>query len=275
MSSLTLDPATAPRFSRGVAMRRWPAELWARERRLAAFGAVLLAVLVPMAVAWGLDDRMLRGANVWIKPMKFGLSISVLALTTAWFIGHLPVARRSGRAVDWIVWLLIGAGTFEFAYITLQASLGQASHYNVADVWHATMFNLMGVGAILLTATQPMLAWQLYRHPDPAHPAPYRQAVLLGLVLTFLLGAGAGMLLSQVQPPEGGVSMPFTGWSFGGGDLRPAHFVGIHAEQVLPAIAWGTVALGVRRAGVIVWVATLAYAFLFTLLLAWGMSGRV
>jgi hypothetical protein len=268
-------PVRSPSFSSYPrALPHWPAELLARERRLAVYGMVLLALLLPMAVAWGLDDRMLRSANVWIKPMKFALSIAVLAFTTAWFAGHLPARRREGRAMDWVVWLLIGAGTFELAYITLQAALGEASHYNVGDLWHGVMYTLMGIGALVLTATQPMLAWQLYRHPDPSRPAAYRQAILLGLVLTFVFGAGIGGLLSNLQPPSGGATVPLFGWSLGGGDLRPAHFVGIHAEQVLPLVGLTAMALGDRRAKVAVWVAALAYTVLFAALVVWGLAGR-
>jgi hypothetical protein len=273
MTTLAFTTGISSRTSTAARLHRWP--VWARERRLAVFGAVLLALLLPMAVAWGFDDRLLRGVNVWLKPMKFAFSIGLLSLTTAWFAGHLPAGPRAGRAMNWIVWLLIGAGSFELAYITLQAGLGQGSHYNVGDAWHATMYTLMGIGAMVLTATQPMLAWQLYRHPDPAQPAAYRQAVLLGLVLTFVFGASAGGVLSGLQPPSGGATMPLFGWSLGGGDLRPAHFVGIHAEQVLPLIGFATVALGVRRAKAVVWAATLAYSALFGMLMAWGLFGRL
>jgi hypothetical protein len=255
-------------------LRAWPAELLARERRLAVYGALLLALLLPMALAWGLDERTLRGANVWIKPMKFALSIAVLSLTTAWFIGHLPAARRSSRATDWIVWLLIGAGSFELAYITVQAALGQGSHYNVGDAFHATMYTLMGIGAVVLTTTQPMLAWQLYRHPDRRRPAAYRHAVLIGLVLTFLFGAGIGGLLSASPPPSGGLTLPLLGWSLGGGDLRPAHFFGIHAEQVLPLVGFIVTALGLRHARATVWATALGYSALFAWLVVWGVSGR-
>ncbi len=267
----------APRRpTRAIAPLRNPlSELFTRERRLALYGAVLLALLLPMALAWGLDERMLRGANVWVKPMKFAFSIAALAFTTAWFVGHLPAARRSGRAVDWIVWLLIGAGSFELAYIGLQAALGEASHYNVGDALHGTMYTLMGIGALVLTATQPMLAWQLYRHPDAGRPAAYRLAVLIGLVLTFVFGAGVGMLLGNLQPPSGGTTLPLLGWSIGGGDLRPAHFVGIHAEQVLPLIGFAAAtAFGVRRGKAVVWTSTLAYTALFAALVAWGLAGR-
>ena len=274
MVALSLSGRLSNRVPLAIPLRDWPGELITRERRLAVYGAVLIALLLPMAVAWALDDRMLRGVNVWIKPMKFALSISLLALTTAWFVGHLPAARRVGRPVDWIVWLLIGAGSFELGYIILQAALGQGSHYNVGDPWHATMYTLMGLGAIVLTATQPMLAWQILRHPDPNRPAAYRQAVLLGLTLTFVYGAGAGGLLGGLQPPDEGVRLPLFGWSLAGGDLRPAHFVGIHAEQVLPLIGFAAVALQMRQPKTVVWVVTLAYSALFAVLVAWGLSGR-
>lgn len=272
--SIRADAACAPRSPLPVPPRDWPRELLARERRLALYGAVLLALLVPLALASGFDDRTLRGASVWLKPMKFAFSIALLALTTAWFAGHLPAAHRSGRPMRRIVWLLIGAGSFELAYITLQAALGQGSHYNVGDPWHATMYSLMGAGAIVLTATQPMLAWQLRRHPDPARPAACRQAVTIGLTLTFVLGAGVGGLLSALQPPSGGATLPLFGWALGGGDLRPAHFAGIHAEQLLPLFGFTVTALGLRRAGVWVWAATAGYLAVFALLLSWGLAGR-
>jgi len=250
--------------------------LFARERRLALYGAILLALLLPMALAWGIDDRTLRGANVWVKPIKFALSIALLAWTTAWFIGHLPEQYRRGRAIDTIVWLVIGAGSFELAYITLQAGLGQASHYNVGDLWHGVMYTLMGIGALLLTASQPLLAWQLYRHPDVRQPVALRHAVLTGLVLTFVLGAGVGGLLSSLQPPSGAglATLPVLGWALGGGDLRPAHFVGIHAEQLLPAVGWIVARLGLRRPRAAVWSAVVVYAAVFGALVAWGLTGR-
>ncbi|MGS0756995.1 hypothetical protein ACVBEH_21620, partial [Roseateles sp. GG27B] len=211
----------------------------------------------------------------WVKPMKFALSIALLALTTAWYVGHLPAGRRASRAIDWIVGLLIGAGSLELAYITVQAALGQGSHYNVGDALHGSLYALMGIGAIVLTATQPLLAWQLYRHPDPSRPAAYRRAVLIGLVMTFVLGTGSGGLLSSLQPPSGGVTLPLLGWALGGGDLRPAHFVGIHAEQVLPVMAFVAATINVRRAETVMWATTVAYSALFVGLMTWGLAGHL
>ena len=257
-----------------VGAKTLASELIARERRLTLYALVLLALVVPMALLAGVDDRLVRNANVWIKPIKFALSIALLALTTAWFIGHLQPERRSGRAIDRIVWLLIGSGTFEFGYITLQAALGQGSHYNVGDLLHNVMYTLMGVGALALTATQPMLAWQLRRHEDRSRPELLRRAVRLGLWLTFVFGAGIGLLLSNVQPPDAGAvrTLPILGWSLAGGDLRPAHFIGIHAEQLLPlaAVAIAALRLPARWFGGVV----LVYALAFAAAVAWGVAGR-
>lgn len=218
-------------------------QLWRDEPRLVAFALVLLAAMVPAAIGLGLDERVLRGVNVWIKPLKFMAAVALLALTTAWFAAQLPAALRRGRAFAALVWTLIAAGGFEVGYITLQAALGQASHYNVGDPLHGLMYTLMGLAALVLTATQPWLAWLIWRHGDRGVAPAWRLAVLLGLVLTFALGATAGMLLGGLQPPAG-AGLPVVGWSRIGGDLRVAHFVGIHAGQVLPLIGH---ALAVRR----------------------------
>jgi hypothetical protein len=272
MSAPALSPGLTTAASPGQTLRQLVAEAMTRERRLTLYALALFALAIPMALAWGIDERVVRGANVWIKPIKFALSIGLLALTTAWFIGHLVPAKRRGPAIDRIVWLLIGTGSFELAYITLQAALGQGSHFNVGDAFHGTMYTLMGIGAIGLTATQPMLAWQLHRHPDDVRPSAYRLAVKLGLVLTFAFGAGIGLLLSGIQPPQGGAAVPLLGWQLAGGDLRPAHFWGIHAGQLLPAVGLLVAARAEAQARARVWIATAGHALLFAVLVAWGLK---
>jgi hypothetical protein len=234
-------------------------ELHRRQPTLFLFAAILLVALIPAAVLLGIDARVLRGVNVWVKPMKFMLSIAVFALTTAWFIGYLPAAQRAARGVRAVVAMIVLAGGFEAVYITLQAALGQGSHYNVGDPFHAVMYGLMGAGALVLTASQPLLAWQLHRHRDPSLSGAFRLAVQLGLVLTFVLGAGVGIILSTLQPPTG-ASLPIVGWSMIGGDLRPAHFVGIHAQQLLPVAGALIVAARPRAGQHWVWIVAALYA---------------
>lgn len=259
-----LAPSTAP--GTGFDPGRWLAEAMRRSRALTVFGLLMWAAMLPALVAWGIDERELRGVSVWAKPLKFMASIGLFALSTAWFIGLLPEARRHGRAIHAVVWTVIGAGGFEIAYITLMAALGQASHFNFSSPLHITMYSLMGAGAMAMTATQPLLAWQIARHARNDLPPAWRDGVVAGLVLTFVLGASAGGLLGSMQPPAGS-GLPGVGWH-PSGDLRPAHFLGMHAQQFFP-LAGALMALWMPRTGR---RALALFAVVYVLLWAWAMA---
>ncbi len=133
---------------------------------------------------------------------------------------------------------------------------------------------MMGLGATALTATQPALAWLLLRHADPQNGPAYRLAVLIGLVLTFVLGASVGGLLSGLQPPET-AALPVIGWSLAGSDLRPTHFLGIHAQQAPPLVGLVVAGAKAKIASRLVWAAAAAYVPLLVAALAWGQAGRL
>ena len=151
--------------------------------------------------------------------------------------------------------------------------MGQASHYNVGDAFHATMYTLMGAGALALTATQPWLATLIWRHGRRDIAPAYRLAVLLGLVLTFVLGAGVGILLGGAQP-AGGPGLPIVGWSRVGGDLRVAHFIGIHAGQVLPLAGVALATWRPRFALAGVWLVTALWTALWGATLLQALAGQ-
>lgn len=228
------SPGSAPWLASPVQV--W-AELKYRQPALAWFGLVMLAGMALALLAMGLDDRTLRGVNVWVKPFKFMASVTMFSWWSAWFIGMLNARQQRGAAIRRTVGLIIGAGGFEIGYIVLQAALGQASHYNRSDPLHIALYSLMGAGALALTASQLVIAWQMHRHAAVTITPAMKLAVVLGCVLTFVLGAGAGATMGGVQPPAG-IGLPVVGWHLAGGDLRPAHFIGMHAQQLLPLAAW-------------------------------------
>jgi hypothetical protein len=227
--------------------RAWLAQARAGEPVLAAFGLAMWLAMIPAAIALGLDERSLRGVSVWVKPLKFMASLGLFALTTAWFVG------------------------LEIGYIALQAALGRASHYNFDSPLSAALYSAMGLGALALTFTQAVLAREVVRHGGPLRGDPVRVAIVAGLVLTFLLGAGAGGLLGSMQPPAG-TGLPIVGWH-PRGDLRPAHFVGLHAQQLLPLAGLALARLAPGRAMPALWAFTLGYVALWAALVAMGLNG--
>lgn len=246
------------------------ADLMRREPTLARFGLLLWAAMPPVALALAVDERTLREANIWWKPLKFLLSAGAFSLTTAWFVGLLPEARRRARPVRIVVATIVAAGAFEIAYVVLQAALGQASHYNVGDALHGTLYTLMAIGAISLCATQPVLALEIARH-GARDGGAWRSSVVAGLALTGVLGIASGMPLGGLQPPSGG-GLPVLGWHLTG-DLRPAHFVGMHAHHLLPLAGLALDAVAPRRARGVFALVAIAYVAGWAALMAAGFTG--
>jgi hypothetical protein len=80
-----------------------------------------------------------------------------------------------------------------------------------------------------------------------------------------------------VGGPDGGPGLPLIGWSAAHGDLRVAHFVGLHALQVLPLLAWvlaRRTGLDARTRARLVRVAGSAYAALVALLAWQALRGQ-
>jgi hypothetical protein len=207
---------------------------------LAGAGILLLLATIPTLAALGLDGRTLNGINVWIKPLKFEVSLALHLLSVAWLMLFLP--ERQGRLVRGLAYAMAGAAFFEIAYIALQASRGEASHFNVGTPITGLLYTLMGIGAVTLVATSGWLGALILRHGQTSRPIVF--AAGLGLVLGSALGGLLGAYMSS-QPGHwvGGEAtdrggLPVFGWSRTGGDLRVAHFVGLHLIQAVPLAAW-------------------------------------
>jgi len=181
------------------------------------------------------DARTLREVGIWIKPMKFMAATAVFAWTTVWVTQLVNTAVTHGQAYKRISLLLFVTSLFEVVYITYQASHGAASHYNTSDPWHAFMFGLMAVAAVGLTASQGWLAWEIWKTRRTSRLTVTSWGVIIGLMFTFVLSTVSGFMLGGNQPPAG-PGLPVVGWHLHH-DIRPSHFLGVHAQQLIPL--WG------------------------------------
>lgn len=93
----------------------------------------------------------------------------------------------------------------------------------------------MAVAAIGLTFSQAWLAWEIWKNQSNQTLNVVTLGVLIGLGLTFILATVSGFMLGGHQPPAG-QGLPLVGWHLRN-DIRPAHFLGVHAQQFIPLMA--------------------------------------
>jgi hypothetical protein len=253
------------------------AELDRRQPALARTGWAMAALLTLSLLAMAIDARELRGVSVWVKPAKFAASLGLWALTMAWAWEALAPAARRGRTARLVAAGTIGFIAFEAGWIALRAALGQPSHF-AADGLGAFVYGLMGIGAVLGCALAGVFGVLVALRGNPAMDATMRAAVAAGFVVAGVAGAVTGTIISVNQGPyvggianDAGALAPFF-WSRSGGDLRVAHFIGIHAMQALPLLAW----LVARAARPRAWLAagTLAWVALTGLALGQALAGQ-
>ena len=220
------------------------------------------------------DAREIHGVSVWLKPWKFQISTTAYFLTLTLFMAWLPGAALRTWSARYVVWAALVSALFEVGYISWQAALGEASHYNVATPVHAALYTAMGVMAVVLTSTSAVLGVLIARNAAYGLPPGLKLAVVLGLISTFVLGTGFGGYLGAQQTGHwvGGAltdagGLPLVKWSRTGGDLRVAHFFGIHAMHFIPAFAWLLVWLRAPQRGVTAAVWT--FSFLFAVGTTW------
>ncbi len=254
--------------------RKLAAELVRRDRVLVFTGWLHLFLFVIMLAVAPFDSRTVAGVNTWFKPMKFALSITVYVWTVAWLLGYLAGPRWAKQLIRWGV---ATAMIFEIACLMLQAGRGVPSHYNLSTPFDAVVFSLMGIMIFVNTLLAVLLLVLFFRsHSSVA--VPYRWGIRAG-ILVFLLGSLVGMVMifnraHTVGMPDGGPGLPFLNWSLVAGDLRIAHWAGLHALQILPLLGWLASRWPSRftTSQRLVAIGTMALLYLTAVLLAFGRA---
>lgn len=222
-------------------------------RPLVVFTGLMLLTTVVSVGGLLFDDRVVTGEPLWLKPLKFAVSLVLYCLTWAWLLSR---QSRWSRLLWWSGTVVSVLLTAEMAIIVGQVLRGRASHFNAATPLDGTLYNLMGTTITTVWVLGMIQGLLLLRDrtPDRALVWAIRLGILIGSVgiaLAFLMLEPTGGQLEamrhgamvdrvgahSVGVVDGGPGMPLTGWSTTGGDLRIPHFVGIHALQALPLLA--------------------------------------
>ncbi len=266
--------------------RAWQFNKWLTLLLVVNLG--LLAIGIVGLIA---DPRLVLNAPDWAKTVKFAISIEVYGITLLWMLTFVKQRSRAAQFVASAVGILLLG---EMVMIVLQAVRGVPMHFNQSTPFDTAVWRVMTisifvffaidiVGAVLLLRermTNPVLATSIrlglimsligmslaFAMTGPT--APQMAVLQSGGALTMMGAHNVGALV------DGGTRMiPLLGWNMDGGDLRIAHFIGMHGAQVIPLVgalllARGSRGLTERRTVALVWTAAAAWLGL-TLVVFW------
>lgn len=194
-----------------------------------ATALILLASVTLIGIF--VDDRIIAAQNIWTKPFKFSVSFAVFLLTMGWIIQYLPSNLKDRYSWGFTILIVI-----ETLAIYIQATRGRASHHNFETVLDVFFYTSMGVAIAINTLLLTWLAIHISTKTKEL-PLPYMRSIQFGLLLS-IIGSFIGVIMSVHKShsfggPDGGPGIPFFNWNTLVGDLRFAHFIGLHGLQVM------------------------------------------
>ena len=251
----------------------------------------LAATLIGLLV----DPRVITGSPAWLKPAKFAISIAIYSYMLLWL---LTFVRGHRLLVGLVAWGTAIALLVEMVLIGGQVVRGTTSHFNVSTAFDAAVWNIMAASIVVVWFLNLLAAVLLLRQRFSS--SAFAWALRFGLLIA-LVGMAVAFFMAQPTPAQevaaavsgsmpiagahavgvddGGPGLPVVGWSTEGGDLRAAHFVGLHGLQAMPLLGWllalaGGTWLRTRHRVALVWVGGLAYLGLVVLLTWQALRGQ-
>ncbi|WP_280467696.1 hypothetical protein [Nocardia cyriacigeorgica] len=230
----------------------------------------MTALTIASACGLVVDDRMLLGESVWLKPLKFGIAFTLYGLTLVWL---LALPHRGRRATWWLGTVFAVTGVLDVGFIAVQAARGTFSHFNNSDPDPVNVIGqqifVSGVPGLFVANLVLALIVCAQRLVDRPTTRAIRAGLALavaGMAQAYLMGftgkqrvvdadgriveliAGHTVIEPRLRTEltRDGAGMPITHWSTVGGDLRIPHFLGLHGIQVLLAAVIDSAALAPR-----------------------------
>ncbi|MGF1639299.1 MAG: hypothetical protein ACFCUU_19635 [Cyclobacteriaceae bacterium] len=201
------------------------------------FGLLMLGGAILTAILTQYTSSQIMGANAYLKPMKFYLSGFILAWTMGYFMQFLD-NQKQVSIYNWVYVITIG---YELLAITLQAALGKQSHFNKDTAFDQSVFYLMGFMITLVTLWTGYMTYLFFVQKEFSASPILIWSIRLGLLMTVVFAFQGGLMAALLRHGmgglDGGAGLPLVNWSRHHGDLRVAHFFGIHAAQIIPFVS--------------------------------------
>ena len=215
-----------------------------------------------------ISNKQFAGTNVWFKPFKFAASSVLYLAAMIWYCAYIPHFNAA-----LFTWANILFFVFENGYIGIQAARGLASHFNLSNKFYATLYSLMAIAATGIAVGAAFILVKFFQSDFPELSSAYLWSIRFGLFI-FVVFAFQGFVMGgRLKHTVGGendvITLPIVKWNITKGDLRVAHFIGMHALQVIPLLAYYIIP---NIVGVI--IISLAYFLLSIFVLLQALKGK-
>lgn len=212
-------------------------ELKSRNEALFYFSSILFGLAILFYVLTKISSLQVAGVNAWFKPFKFSISIAIYCSTMAWYCYYLPSFNI--KLFNWTNILLF---TFEIVYIAIQAARAQESHFNLTTPLYKMLFAAMAIAAIGITLYTAYTGIKFFQTDFSNLPSYYVWAIRLSIFI-FIIFSFEGLAMGARQTHTIGTQtqntfLPMFKWNMKQGDLRAAHFIGMHALQIIPILSF-------------------------------------
>jgi len=201
---------------------------------LAIVGVIMLISGVFHVGVYLVEGGPLATAVSWRKPITFGLSFGLNALSIAWVMSYLP---KQVRRNWWLLGILGVAELTTVVLVTMQQWRGAASHFNFGT----TPFNAIVAGSIIVTTIPvatiiTLITMQTFRQMRASSSLLW--AIRIGLVLMLVSFAFGffNAVYARLQFVYA-TGLPQELWGEAG-VLKIPHGVALHAFQILGVAAW-------------------------------------
>ncbi len=252
-----------------VSLQRFPALSFLNLKKPLIFSGFILVcsgifhsvVFLSSGVTW-------EGPLSWRKPILFGLSGGVTALSLGWVLS-LMARWRLASFLDWTLSIALLA---EVGLITMQTWRGVASHFNQSTAFESIVSATMGW--LILVVSLGILAITL-RSLKPLQASPsVALAVRFGLIL-LVLACLLGWLAQVIGEAELAAGRNPETYKKAG-VLKFPHGMPLHAIQVLPLLAWFTGIAGWNKQNRLlsVWMGGIGYLLITAFSLEQTFLGR-
>ena len=225
---------------------------WSVNRPMTVLFWLMVITTVLGLIGMAVDPRTVLSQSNWAKTTKFSISLVFYTGTMLWIFGYDTLRPRLSRFILSASDYTLGV---EMVLMIFQGARAIPMHFNNATPFDARLFNIMAVTIVFLWFVNALGVAVLAAQRVPSRA--FAWSLRLGLIIA-LLGMLEGFLMTTPTPPQmvlleagqhtdmigahtvgapdGGPGLPLLGWSTTHGDLRIAHFVGLHGLQVIPLL---------------------------------------